>query len=69
MLYLHFSVCHVVSRLVAPSFSMANSLISTEALFAARERYKNTFSKVIFNINCNKIDLKVKTFFCEKNQL
>ena len=30
-----------VSRLVAPSFSFANSLISADLLFAARERYKN----------------------------
>ena len=36
-----FSVCHVVSRLVAPSFSLANSLISTDTLPAVRERYKN----------------------------
>ena len=49
-----FSVCHVVSWLVAASFSLANSLISADVLSAARKRYKNTFSKVSFNINCNK---------------
>ena len=43
---LHFSVCHVVSRFVAPSFSLANSLISADVLPAARKLYKNTFSKV-----------------------
>ena len=31
----------MVSRLVAPSFSLANSLISADVLSAARERYKN----------------------------
>ena len=40
--YLHFSVRHVVSRLFAPSFSLANSLISADVLSAARKRYKNT---------------------------
>ena len=44
--YQHFSVCHVVSQLVAPSFSLANSLISNDVLSAARKRYKNTFGKV-----------------------
>ena len=39
-----------MSRLVAPSFSLANSLISADVLSAARERYTNTFSKVSFNI-------------------
>ena len=69
LLYLHFSVCHVVSRPIAPSFSMANSLISSDMLSTARERYKNTFAKVIFNIGSAEIDLKLKTLFCEKNQL
>ena len=41
VVYLHFSIRHVVSRLVAPSFSLANSLISVDVLSAARERYKN----------------------------
>ena len=35
-------------------FSMANSLISTDMLSTVCERYKNTFSKVIFYISCNK---------------
>ena len=63
MLYLHFSVCHVVSQLIAPSFSMANSLISADVLSAVHERYKNTFSKVIFNINCNKNRLEGENIF------
>ena len=46
LLYLHFSVCHEVPWLVAPSFSMANSLISADVLSTSRERYKNTFSKL-----------------------
>ena len=37
----YFSVCHVVTRLVPPSFSLANSLISADMLSTARERYKN----------------------------
>ena len=60
LLYLHFSVCHVVSRPIAPSFSMANSLISSDMLSAARERYKNTFTKVIFNIGCNRNRLETE---------
>ena len=44
LVYLHFSVCHVVSRLFAPLFSLANSLISADVLSAARKRYKNTSS-------------------------
>ena len=48
LVYLHFSVCHVVSRLVAPSFSFANSLNSADVLSAVCERHKNTFSKVRF---------------------
>ena len=37
----HFSVYQVVSRLVALAFSLANSLIPTDVLSAARKRYKN----------------------------
>ena len=45
--YLQFSVCNVVSWLIAPSFSVANGSISAAAvLSAARECYKNTFSKL-----------------------
>ena len=54
-----FSVCRVVSRPIAPSFSMANSLISSDMLSNARERYKNTFTKVIFDIGCNKNRLEL----------
>ena len=46
LLYLHFSVCHMVSRLVVPSISTANSLILADMLTTARERYKNTFCKM-----------------------
>ena len=53
MVYLHFSVCHVVSRPVAPSFSLANSLILADLLSAARERCKNTCIKVSFNTCSN----------------
>ena len=44
-----FSVCHMMSQLVAPSLSLANSLISADVLSAVRKRYKNTFSKICFN--------------------
>ena len=59
-----FSVCHMMSQLVAASFSLANSLISTDVLSAAGERYyKYTFSKVSFNISCNKNRLETKNIF------
>ena len=57
----------MVSWLIAPSFSLANSLILDDVLTAACKYLKHTFSKVSFNISCQKIDLKLKTFFCEKN--
>ena len=60
---LDFSVCQAVTRLVVPSFSVANSLISADVLSTACERYKNTFSKVIFNISCNKNKLLTKNIF------
>ena len=69
LLYLHFSVCHVVSRLVVPSFSMAISLISADVLSTARERYKNTFSKVIFNISCNKNRLETENIFLREESI
>ena len=55
--------------LVAPSFSLANSLISADMLSAAHEQYTNTFSKVSFSISCNKNRLETENIFCEKNQL
>ena len=58
-----FSVCRVVSRPIAPSFSMANSLISSDMLSTARERYKKTFTKVIFNIGCNKNRVETENTF------
>ena len=69
LVYLRFSVCHVVSRLVAPSFSLVNSLISADLLSAEREGYKSTVSKVSFNKKCNKNRLESENIFCEKNQL
>ena len=48
---------------------MANSLISTDVLSAARERYKNTFSKVIFNINCNKNKLESENIFLREESI
>ena len=64
-----------MSRLAAPSFSLANSLISADVLAAVRERYTNTFSKVSFTIGCNKnrletenISLREKPKLTMKNQ-
>ena len=42
---------------------MANSLISADVLSTAFERYKNTFSKVIINISCNKNKLETENIF------
>ena len=69
LLYLHFSVCHVVSRPVAPSFSMANSLISSDMLSTARERYKNTFTKVFFNIGCDRNRLETENIFLREESV
>ena len=69
LLYLQFSVCHVVSRLIAPSFSMASSLISSDMLSTARERYKNTFTKVIFNIGCNRNRLETENTFLREESV
>ena len=66
---LHFSVCHVVSQLVTPSFSMADSLNSADVLSAGCERYKNTFSKVIFHICCNKNRLGVENIFLREESI
>ena len=64
-----FSVCRVVSQPIAPSFSMANSLISSDMLLTARERYKNTFTKVIFNIGCNKNRLQTENTFLREESV
>ena len=64
-----FSVCRLVSRPTAPSFSMANSLISSDMLSAARERYKNTFNKVIFNTGCNKNGLESENTFLREESV
>ena len=55
-----------MSRPIAPSFSMAISLISSDMLATARERYKNTFTKVIFNIGCNKNRLETENTFLQE---
>ena len=46
-----------------------NSLISADLLSAARERYKNTFSKVSFNISCNKNRLKTENIFLREESI
>ena len=69
LVYLHYSVCHMVSWLVDSSLSLPNSLITADVLSAADEGYKNTFSKVSFSISCNKNMLETENIFCEKNQL
>ena len=56
LVYLHFSVCYVVLQLVVPSFSMA-------------KRYKNTFSKVSFNISCNKNRLETENIFLREESI
>ena len=64
LVYLHFSVCHVVSRFVAPLVLSAQQFWSrADVLSAARERCKNTFSKVSFNISCNKNRLETENIF------
>ena len=69
--YLHFSACHVMSWLVVPSFLIAaNSLISAaDVLFVARERYTNTFSKVSFDISCNKNILETENIFLREESI
>ena len=42
---------------------MANSLISADVLSTARERSKTTFSKVIFNVSCNKNRFEIENIF------
>ena len=59
----------MVSRLVDASFSLANSFISAEVLSTARERYKNTFSKVSFNISCNKNRLETENIFLREESI
>ena len=69
LLYLHFSVCHVVSRLVAPSISLANSSILADMLTTARERYKNTFSKIISNVSYSKNSLETENIFLREEPI
>ena len=63
--------CHMVSRPIAPSFSFVNSLISADVLSAAHKHYKNTFSKVSFNIYKlqQKWTWNWKRFSARENQL
>ena len=48
---------------------MSNSLISADVLSTAFERYKNTLSKVIFNINFNKNKLETSLRFCRGSRV
>ena len=56
----------MVLRLVDASFLLANSLLLADVLSAARECYKNTFSKVSFNISCNKNRLATENIFLQE---
>ena len=56
-------------RLVAPSFSLVNSLISVNVLSAAHKRHTNTFSKVSFNIKCNKNRLETENIFLREESI
>ena len=58
-----------MSWLVAASFSVANSLISADVLSAARKCYKNTFSKVSFNVSCNKNRLETENIFLQEESV
>ena len=58
-----------VSTQVAPSFSLANSLILAGEFAAVHKHYKKLLVKAVLLYVATKIDLKLKTFFCEKNQL
>ena len=58
-----------MSRLVAPSLSLANSLIAADMLSAACERYKNTYIKVSFNISCNKNRLDTENVFLREESI
>ena len=69
LLYPYFSVCHMVTRPIAPPFSIANSLISSDMLSTARKRYKNTFTRVIFNIGCNRNRLETENTFLREESV
>ena len=58
-----------MSRLIAPSFSLANSLISADMLSAVRERYTNTFSKVSLNISCYKKWFETENTFLREESI
>ena len=45
---------------------MADSLILADVLSTTRECYKNTFSKVIFHICCNKNRLEAENIFLQE---
>ena len=59
----------MVSRLVTPSFSMADSLISTDVLSTAGECYKNTFSKIISDTSGNKNRLEADNIFLREESI
>ena len=59
----------MVSWLIVASFSLANSLILADVLSAARKCYKNTFSKVSFNISCNKNRLETENIFLREESV
>ena len=48
---------------------VSNSLITDDVLSTAFERYKNTFSKVIFNISCNKNKLETENIFLREETI
>ena len=58
-----------MSRIVAPSISLANSLISADVLSAAHEGYKNTFIKASFNVSFNKNRLETETIFLREESI
>ena len=57
-------------RFVAPSFSLANSLISADVFSAARERYTNAFnSKVSLNLSSYKNRLETENIFLQEESI
>ena len=66
LVYLHFSVS-LVTRLIAPSFSLANSLILADVLSAVHERYTNTLVlKAGFDISYDKNSLETESIFLQE---
>ena len=66
LVYLHFSVS-LVTQLIAPSFSLANSLILADVLSAVHERYTNTLVlKAGFDISYDKNSLETESIFLQE---